>query len=112
MCNCTVMWSSKSHTHHYSEFIITFFIPQPKHLLIGEVVRVFGVERTLGLFQKTVTIQEAGGALTADEDKKSVPYCNVHVCLCIVQLSQHLPIIWTKCQAKHGIVRTFFTLVS
>lgn len=57
-----------------STMMLVFFLlcvhPQSKHILIGEVVRVLGVETTLDLFQKASDIQESGGQLTVDGDKK------------------------------------------
>lgn len=51
---------------------------QSKRHLVGEVVRVLGVEKTLELFERTVVTQETGGVMTASGDKKSVGH-SLHV---------------------------------
>ena len=47
-----------------------FPMKQTKHVLVGEVVRVMGLQRSLDIFEKTVVIQETGGRMTATGDKK------------------------------------------
>jgi len=50
------------------------FIPlpphQPKYNLLKDVVEVIGTERALQFFRETAEIQESGGVLSSDRDKK------------------------------------------
>ena len=43
---------------------------QPKYKLLLDVVRALGVEKAMELFEKTAQIQEDGGMLTSQGDKK------------------------------------------
>ena len=45
---------------------------QPKYKLLLDVVRVLGAEKAMEMFEKTAQIQEDGGVLTSQGDKKYV----------------------------------------
>ena len=50
---------------------------QPKYKLLLDVVRVLGAEKAMEMFKKTAQIQEDGGVLTSQGDKK---YVMLEVC--------------------------------
>ena len=60
----------------YTSFLFLFIPPplppphQPKYNLLKEVVEVIGTERALQFFRETAELQESGGVLSSDRDKK------------------------------------------